>query len=312
MHRRIALLLPVMAAALLAHAQDAARWVAEGDSLMTCGKPQKAADRYTNAIALAPTAANYTARARAWLRMDRMDRMLLDCELALKADSTLPEANLMRAIYASRSNDNATAERMAGRVLAHGTKPAERRQALLIRGQARTELKDHKGAVADLGEGLSAGAADPDAMRALARSMDAIGDHAGSLAVLEKLCVLQPDDIGNWTNRGYELSALERHEEALAVYGQALALDKDEPTVLSNRAWALWKLGRQEEAFKNVEASLKSYPGNAFALRTRAFILLARGQRERACNDLQLARIIGGVPEVDAAIEKNCGDLPQR
>ena len=312
MHTRFALLLSAMAAAAPGQGQDVARLVAEGDSLMACGRMQKAADRYTSAIAAAPTAANYTARARAWMRMERMDRMLLDCEQALKLDSLLPEANLLRAIYAFRSEDNTTAAQMAGRVVAHGRKADERQQALLIRGQARSELKEHKGAVADLREGLVGGYGDPDAMRALARSLDALGDHGGSLAVLEQLCVMQPDDIGNWTNRGYELSALERHEEALVIYGEALALDKDEPTVLSNRAWALFNLGRMDEAMKDVEASLKSYPGNPYALRTRALLLLAKGQRERACNDLKLARIIGGVPEVDTLIERHCADLPQR
>jgi tetratricopeptide (TPR) repeat protein len=309
---RSALLFLVLALAAVGRAQDAARLVAQGDSLLAIGRAQKAADRYTAAIALAPTAPNYAARARAWMNMDRMDRMLLDCEKALKADSLNPEACLLRAIYAFRSEDHRTAERMATRALEHGAKAGQRGQALLIRGQARTELKDHNGAVGDLREGLGNRTEDRDAMRSLARALDALGDHAGSLAVLEQLCAVQPDDIGNWTNRGYELAALGRYDEALTIYGEALALDKDEPTVLSNRAWTLWKLGRNDEALKDVDRSLKSYPANPYALRTRALLLLAKGHRERACNDLQLARIIGGVPEVNALIDAHCAGMPPK
>ena len=131
--------------------------------------------------------------------------------------------------------------------------------------------------------------------------------------MLEKLCTVEPNDIGNWTNRGFELTSLGRYEEALTIYGKALSMDKDEPTALSDRAFALMKLGRNQEALADVERSLKSYPSNAFALRTRAMLRLAKGEREKACSDLHLAHVIGGVPEVDQLIEKNCGGLqPKR
>lgn len=310
---RPALLLLLLAGLRSAHGQADVKLVAEGDSLMELGRVQKASDRYTQAIALAPKAAYYTARARAWYALDRMDRMLLDCEAALKLDSLHPGANLLRAQYAYRSEDHPTTVRRATMALEHGAQGDQRRLALLLRGQARAELKDHRAAVEDLREGLGTRTDELDAMRALARSLDALGDHAASLTVLEQLCAVQPEDIGNWTNRGYELAALGRFDEALTNYGEALALDKDEPTVLSNRAWALLKLGRQDEALSDVERSLKSYPANPYALRTRALLYVAKGQREKACADLELARIIGGVDDVLQLITEHCaGIAPKR
>lgn len=292
----------------------AAAWlVEEGDSLLRLEKPQKALDKYTQAIDLEPSAGNYSARARAWYQLERMDRFLLDTEKALKIDSTHSEANYQRALYAFRSDDYRMTERLCSRALDHGAKGGLRDQAMVLRGEARAELKKTKEAIADLRSGLGDRTENLGAMKTLARMYDAQNDHASSLSILEKLCAVEPDDIGNWTNRGFELTALGRYEEALPIYGKALSLDKDEPTALSDRAYALFKLGRSQEALSDVERSLKSYPSNAFALRTRALLRLAKGEREKACADLHLAHIIGGVPEVDQLLEKNCGGIqPQR
>lgn len=296
----------------LANAQDPARLIAQGDSLLLVDKPQKAADKYTQAIELDGSARSYSARARAWFQMDRMDRFLLDAQKALNLDSLYPEANFQCALYAYRGEDHLKAERLATRGLESGATDPLRSQLLVLRGEARAELKKNAQAAQDLREGLNGRTNDLLALRTLARTLDATGDHAGSLAVQETLCTLEPGDIGNWTNRGFELAALGRYAEALKVYDQALALDKDEPTVLSNRASVLLELGREEEALADVERSLHSYPANAFALRTRGVIRLHKGQREKACEDLQLARIIGGVPDIDQLVEQNCSGLPHK
>ncbi len=311
--------LVLLLAGAMGHAQPAspfgpaAAWlVVEGDSLLRLEKPQKAVDKYTQAIDMEPSAANYSARARGWYQLERMDRFLLDTEKALKLDSTHAEANYQRAMYAFRSEDYRLTERLCSRALDHGAKHTLRDQALILRGEARAELKKTKEAIADLKAGLGDKTQDPAALKTLARMHDVNKDHAASLYVLEKLCVIEPNDIGNWTNRGFELASLGRYEEALTIYGKALALDKDEPTALSDRAYTYYKLDRHPEAWSDVERSLRSYPSNAFALRTRALLLMAKGERDKACADLNLARIIGGVPEVEQLIGKNCAGVQPR
>ncbi len=311
--------LPVITLSLLlllassANGQSAAHLISEGDSLLAIDRPQKALDKYSAAVALEPNATSYSARSRAWLYMDRMDRFLLDSEKALQLDSLHVEANAQRALYAFRGEDYAVTDRLCTRALDHGAQKDLRQQCLIMRGRSRTELKKYMAAIRDLEEGLGEHSNDIDALKSLARAHDANGDHAASLAVLEKLCTLEADDIGNWANRGFELDALGRHEDALAVYDQALKLDKDEPTVLSNRANALLQLGREQEAFDDVQRSLRSYPANAFALRTRGILLSRKGEKEKACSDLNLARILGGVQDIGQLIEQNCSGLtPQR
>lgn len=291
-------------------AQDAAQFIRLGDSLLLVDKPQKALDQYDAAIKARPDADAYSARARAWLYMDRMDRYLMDAEKALQLDSTHVEANYQRALYAFRAEDRNQAERLCTRGLDHGAKGAMRDQLLRLRGRARAELRKNPAAIADLEEGLKHERTDLEALHALARLYDATGAHEKALGLLETLCTIEPENIGNWTNRGYELAALGRYGESLEMCDKALTIDKDEPVALSNRAYTLLKLGREQESMADIERSLKSYPANPYALRTRALLLLRKGEREKACADLGLARILGEVPEVDALILEHCGGAP--
>jgi tetratricopeptide (TPR) repeat protein len=287
-------------------AQDADRCIALGDSLLALDRPQKALEQYESAIKLRPDAHSYSARARAWFYQDRMDRFVMDADKALQLDSVYPEANYQRALYACRAEDFRFAERLLSRGLPGATGKL-RDQMLVLRGEARAELKKNAAAIEDLKAGIGDRNDDHEALRTLARLYDANGQYEEALAVLVTLCVVEPENIGHWTNRGYELLELQRYEDALAMFEKALKLDKDEPVARSNRAYCLLKLGRSEEAMADVEQSLKAYPANPYALRTRALLYLAKGEREKACNDLSLAKILGTVPEVDQLIQEHCG-----
>ncbi|MBK6628770.1 MAG: tetratricopeptide repeat protein [Flavobacteriales bacterium] len=302
----------VLLACTAASAQSVEQLMAEGDSLVAQERYSKAIDAYSRAIAARPSADTYAARARAWYAMDRADRFLLDVDQALKADSTHPEANYQRGLYALRGEDYRTAERYSDRGIRHGAQGRLRAQLLLARGEALAELRRPEMAIADLRDGLAVIPDDLEANRTLARMLDETGDHEGALVVLERLCTLEPRNPGHWTNRGFELSRLGRWNDALAMFEQALSIDRDEPVALSNRAYALLNLGRNEEAWKDVERSLRFYPANSFALRTRALLRLRKGDLEKACADLSLARILGGVSDVDALIQEHCGAVPNR
>ncbi len=297
---------------LAGQAQTVERLLAEGDSLLAQQRFSKAVEVYTRAITQHPSATTYTARARAWYAMDRTDRFLQDVEQALKADSTFAEANYQRSLYALRGEDHRSAERFSDRGLRNGAVGRLRAQLLLVHGEALAELRRPELAIADLRDGLVQIPDDLDANRTLARMLDETGDHEGALVVLERLCALEPRNPGHWTNRGFELSRLGRWTDALGMFEQALDIDKDEPVALSNRAYALLHLDRNEEAWKDVERSLRYYPANAFALRTRALLRLRKGDLEKACADLSLARILGGISDVDALIQEHCATVPGR
>lgn len=295
-------------------AQESRILVLRGDSLLKLEKPQRALEFYEKAVQADPSADNLLARAKAWFVMDRMDRFLLDVDAALRKDSTSANGHYQRALYAYRAQDPAKAEYHGTKAVELAKQPYLKAQAQVLRGQVRSEAKKNQLAIDDLEQGLTLVSNDPEAMKTLARLYDQEGRHADALALLEKLCVIEPGQVGHWTNRGFELTMLGRYDEALTMIGEALSMDKDEPVALSNRAYVRMMMGQDAEAWSDVERSLRSYPANAFALRTRAMLRLRKGDRAKACEDLTLAKALGGVPEVEQLIKENCdtSNSPQR
>lgn len=308
--RSCVLMLLLLPFAATVRAQGVAELIAQGDSLLALEKPQRALGFYDKAVEQGGTAEAYAARAKAWYLMERMDRFVLDVEKALKLDSTIATAHYQRALYAMRASDPEKAEYHAAKAVAHSKDPKLTSQGHLLRGEALAELGRTAPAITELEKGLAGSMTDPEAMRTLARLYDSSGRHADALAVLERLCDIQPTDVGHWSNRAYELIMLDRAEEALPIIEKALAIDKDEPVALSNRAYIYLKMGRLDEAMADVERSLRSYPANPHALRTRAMLRLRKGEREKACDDLTLSRALGGAPEVDLLIKEHCASTP--
>lgn len=280
--------------------------VMKGDSMLKLEKPQRALEFYEKAVQAEPGAYTLLARARAWYMMERNDRFIQDVDAALRKDSTNANAHYQRALYALRAQDPKLAEEHATKAIDRASIPTLKAQALLVRGLARSEAKKPTSAIEDLEAGLAGASDDLEAMKTLARLYDQEGRYADALRILEKLAVVEPGQVGHWTNRGFELTMLGRYDEALTMIEEALTMDKDEPVALSNRAYVRLMLGQVDEAWSDVERSLRSYPSNAFALRTRALLRIRKGDRVRACEDLTLAKALGGVPEVDKLIKENC------
>lgn len=303
-------LLPIGA---IAHAQSVNILLVRGDSLMDADKPQKALDLFDQAVKREATAATLLSRARAYEALNRMDRFLLDVDRALKIDSSSGEAHYKRAMYALRVSDTPKADYHVTKAIELLKGERARARALNVRGEVRAEDRRYGEAIPDLERAMALGVEDPQPMRTLARLYDGEGRHADALRVLERLCDLEPNELGHWSNRGYELTMLGRYDEALSALERALAYDKDEPIALSNRALTYMKMGKDEEAWADVERSIKNYPSNAHALRTRAVLRLRKGEREKACYDLTVAKALADIPEVDQLLLEHCsGVKPKR
>lgn len=291
-------------------AQDARLLILKGDSLLRLEKPQRAMEYFDQAVKSDGGANSLLARARAWYMMDRMDRFLLDVDAALRKDSTSANAHYQRGLYALRAEDPTKAEAHATRAHELATQPLLKAQVLILRGEARSELKRFASAIDDLEKGIAGTPTDPEVLKTLGRLYDQEGRHEDALHVLEQLCAIDPGQVGHWSNRGFELTMLGRYDEAMTMIEQALAIDKDEPVALSNRAYCNLMLNREKEAWSDVERSLRSYPANPFALRTRAMLRIRKGERAKACEDLTIAKALGGVPEVERLVKENCDTSP--
>lgn len=281
--------------------------IAQGDALLAAGEKTKALAKFDAAVDSAAGTATWTARANALYSLGRFEKALKDLNSALALDSLYVPANRLRAEYAYRVNDNGETVRYADRALRGVNTAAERADLLVLRGRAKAGLHQNKPALADLKEGIGDRQDDPATLKTLARLYDLNGEYAESLSVLETLCRLEPGNLGNWSNRGYELNQLGRYQDALAVLETALGQDKDEPVVLSNKAYALLRTGRDADAMEAVTRSLRSDPNNPYALRTRAELRIRQGEGKKACDDLSLAQAMGSAPGVEELIKEHCG-----
>lgn len=313
----LATFLPAIACAALlattaAHGQSVNVLLVRGDSLLDAGKPQKALDVFDQAVKKETTTTTLLSRARAWEAMDRMDRFLLDIDKALKLDSLSGEAHFQRALYALRVSDTPTAEFHVTKAIDLLKGERARARAHNIRGEVRAEDRRNVEAIADFEAAIATGLEDVNAMRTLARLYDGEDRYADALRVLERLCDLDPNDLGHWSNRGYELTMLGRYDEALSALERSLMYDKDEPIALSNRAYTYLKMGKNEEAWADIERSIKNFPSNPYALRTRAILRLRRGEREKACQDLVVAKALADIPEVDQLMLEHCGQMKSK
>lgn len=299
----------LLTAMAVVQAQEATALIAQGDSLLEAGRAAKAMEKYDEAISLAPTADAYAGRARGWYYIGKFDKFNTDIASALELDSLHAKANYQFAVYALRSGNNKETIKLASRVQRKGPKELWDR-AMVLRGEAEAAMGLNAPAITDISEGLGERLDDLPALKTLARLYDAMGEPDKSLTVLERLCAAEPGEIGNWSNRGFELSRLERYEEAVQVLDKALEFDKDEPVVLSNKAFALMKLDRDAEALTMVDRSLRADRANPYALRTRAMLYLRKGEKSKACDDLTLSKAMGGAPEVDSLIKQHCAGMP--
>ncbi len=297
-----------------ASAQNAAMYIAEGNSLLEQDRGSKAMEQFEKAVSMERSARTLTARANASFSLGRMDRFLLDVGQALKLDSTYAPAHYQMARYAQRGKDPDSAIIHSTKAIASAPDSIMRANAHLIRGEARAQQKQTNAAISDLEIGTATILGATVSMSTLAQLYDVAGRPQDALTVLERLCSMEPDDIGHWSNRSFELVQLGRYDEAMTMVQRALLMDKDEPVALSNRAYINMMMGRNDEAMSDVSRSLKNFPQNPYALRTRAMLRLKNGDRVKACDDLSLAKILGDIPEVDQLLQEHCegGSSPRR
>ena len=114
----------------------------------------------------------------------------------------------------------------------------------LERGNAKDDLKDYYGAIADYTKAISL---NPDYAKAYNNrgiSKDDLKDYYGAIADYTKAISLNPDYADAYNNRGAAKGGLKDYYGAIADYTKAISLDPDNASAYKNRGIAKENSGK--------------------------------------------------------------------
>ncbi|KAF0243883.1 MAG: Tetratricopeptide TPR1 repeat-containing, partial [Planctomycetota bacterium] len=243
-------------------------------------------------VRLHPTSVDFRT-ARAWSLCYTLNFEEALEEAALAGDD--PAAHVVAAIAHFHQNRHADCERECA--VALHIDP-EHVLALLYRAEARSWLRNPKGALedADAAMDLDPGRVDGLQVRAYARSV--VGDRAGAMADCERAIALSPSDPETYRIRGWVHERFGDHARALEDAEVALRIDDRDSRALVLRAMAKLHLGREAEAVLDAEKALQLN-----TLEARAYVVLGvacvhTGDRARAREHCSKALwLLPGLPD---------------
>lgn len=136
-------------------------------------------------------------------------------------------------------------------------------EAHFLRGLARLELGDARGALDGLGAATRADGDVPERLNAFAQALEAT---AGDAAVIEeayrRALAVQPARADIWVNYGRFLESQSRLEEATDAYREAVDQEPWLATASYNLGTAQARTGDLQEALRTLKAAVKLEPRN--------------------------------------------------
>jgi tetratricopeptide (TPR) repeat protein len=195
--------------------------------------------------------------------------------------------HLEQARYHSRRNERGEWLMCANQaVLADSTYV----EAWIVRGQARQEIGDLRGAFADYERAITL---DPTSARAYYSrgwAKGVSGDYLGEIEDTEHAYQLEPDTTSMyWRRLGHAYAGLGDYNRALDYYQSALTLRSDDMGVLFNRAVLYYQQEEYRHALQDLEAVLGMQKNWAWALKYKGACEVALKQYGNAIENLSHA-----------------------
>ena len=120
-----------------------------------------------------------------------------------------------------------------------------------------------------------------------------IGDKQGAIADHSQAIAINPRDADLYYNRGNAKSDLGDNQEAIADYNQALSINPRHAIAYLNRGNAKHDLGDKQGAIADYNQALSINPQYADAYRNRGISYEDTGDLDRACRDWRVAASLG-------------------
>jgi len=208
------------------------------------------------------------------------------CKTVLCADPSRPEALLLRAVVAMRTERPAEALVAARRALP--VHPAQAAIHALI-GDALYQLQQPLEALRSYEVATQIDAGLTSAQFGRGRALHALQRHREAVTSFDQLLAREPDDFEALMARGRALFELKDLIGALESYDRAAVIEPHHADLLCNRGSALLMMLRTEEALRDFDAALSLAPELPEAHHNRAQTLRVRGDPQGALEAFERA-----------------------
>ncbi len=157
------------------------------------------------------------------------------------------------------------------------------------RGNAKSDLGDKKGAIADYNLAIELNPQFAVAYTNRGFVKSDLGDHQGAIADYNIALKLNPQSVETYTNRGNAKSALGDKKGSLLDYNIALQIDPKYAQAYSNRGNSKSKLGDSKGALADYNLAIRFNPQYANAYTNRGGTKSALGDKKGAIADYNIA-----------------------
>ncbi len=157
----------------------------------------------------------------------------------------------------------------------------------ITRGNAKADLKDYDGAIADYNQALVSRPNDADVYYNLGLARSGKDDYAGAVADLDRAIALSPVDAEFYLGRGGIKFSAQDYAAAVADFDQAIGLRPDYTAAFYARALAQRRQGDFDGAFADYDQAIAIDPNYWRAYNGRATAHNAHGDFALAIPDYE-------------------------
>ncbi|MCA3416244.1 MAG: tetratricopeptide repeat protein [Roseomonas sp.] len=162
------------------------------------------------------------------------------------------------------------------------------------RGNARADQGDLNGAIADFSEAIRLNPQHVSAFNNRGFTRAQQGDRAGAITDFSEAIRLAPQDAGAFNNRGFARFELGDYAAAINDFTEAIRLEPGYARALTGRAIARGATGDHAGAIADFDEVLRLDPQNAGAFAARAVASHRLGNTDTARADLESATRVAG------------------
>jgi tetratricopeptide (TPR) repeat protein len=283
----------------------------KGMELVKANKSQKAIKEFTKAIDKNPNEyVFFVERAKCHFDLQNYQDAYNDLTESLKIKPKNDYVYLLLSRLFFAVNNKQEAINNADMALKYASVDSIRKEANLVRADAKSGLQAHKDACEGYKKVLLYDSLNIAALNNIAMSLLELDKATESLTYLDRIVRIDSLNLAATCNYGYIYQQTEDYTKSIYYYKKALKIEPNNFIALNNLGYSKFLNGNVEEGLVDINASIKINASNSFAYRNRALIYIKKEEKEKACTDLYVAKALGFTDqygkEVENLIDEHC------